>query len=287
MAKIVQTEPAGNGRQPFPARKTVEPRAFGYTVGDMLQRRILLDSSRDGTLDPASLPRPGRSGRWFQLLEVATAPGAITLIYQIVNTPEQPDRENLPQIDLRVIAKDGRVQQASIGPFPVAMTPVAHFGPYDLVQSTDLRPDLAPAPIDTSPRRERILAYASALLGILAAQGLPPLWRRLAWQRAAPFARARRALRKLSAQGDGIQTRRLALRCLHHALDQAAGVTLALDNLDALFQAHPGLESARVPIRALLVDSRAAFFGQAPPPPVQQQACLARQLAALEAQEAR
>src|SRR6266850_1120684 len=45
--------------------QTIEPRAFGYTVGDVLQRRVVLDPNRDGTLDPASLPHPGRSGRWF------------------------------------------------------------------------------------------------------------------------------------------------------------------------------------------------------------------------------
>src|SRR5882757_5423950 len=73
--------------------QTIEPRAFGYTVGDVLQRRVVLDPNRDGTLDPASLPHPGRSGRWFQLREVASAPDAVTLVYQIVNTPEQPDRE--------------------------------------------------------------------------------------------------------------------------------------------------------------------------------------------------
>jgi mxaA protein len=267
--------------------QTIEPRAFGYTVGDVLQRRVVLDPNRDGTLDPASLPHPGRSGRWFQLREVASAPGAVTLVYQIVNTPEQPDRENLPSLSLRVVAKDGRVLEANIGPFTVAMTPVVHFGPYEQIQMTDLRPDIAPAPIDTSARRGRIFAYAAALLALLAVQALRWLARRPSWRRAMPFARVSRALRRLSAQGDDVPTRCLALRSLHQALDQAAGVTLALDNLDTLFQAHPALESARAPVQALLAASRAAFFGQAPPPSLHQLSQWAGRLAELEAQEAR
>ncbi len=94
-------------------------------------------------------------------------------------------------------------------------------------------------------------------------------------------------MRRLSGQGDDVPTRCLALRSLHQALDQAAGVTLALDNLDALFQAHPALESARAPVQALLAASRAAFFGQAPPPSLHQLSQWAGRLAELEAQEAR
>jgi len=267
--------------------QTVEPRAFGYTVGDLLQRRVMLDPGRDGTLDPASLPHPGRSGRWFQLREVAAGPDQVTLVYQIVNMPEQPDRENLPAFSLRLVSRDGRMQEAGIGPFTVAMTPVSHFGPYEKIQSTDLRPDIAPSPTDTSVRRGRVVAYAAALLVLLAVQALPRMARRMAWRRAAAFARAARALRKLSAQGDDVQTRCRALQCLHRALDQAAGATLALDNLDTLFQRRPALEAARAPIRALLAASRAAFFGQEPPPPLRQLASLAEQLADLESQDTR
>jgi len=266
--------------------QTVEPRAFGYTVGDLVQRRIVLDPDREGTLDPASLPRPGRSGRWFQLRAVAPAPDGVRLVYQIVNTPEQPDRENLPSVSLRVVSRDGRAQPADIGPFTLAMTPVLQLGPYDKVQSTDLRPDIAPAPIDTSSRRRRILAYVAALPALLALQALPWLARRLSWRRAAPFASAVRALRRLSAHGDDVQTRCRALRRLHDALDQKAGRTLALDNLGALFRAQPALESAREPVEALLAASRAAFFGQAPPPSLQQLMQWAGQLAALEARQA-
>ena len=262
--------------------QTVEPRPFGYTVGDVLERRLLVDRARDGTLDPASLPRPGRSGRWFQLREVAPLPDGVRLIYQIVNAPPQPDQENLPSLSVRVIGHDGRVQEATIGPFTVTMAPIAHFGPDDVIQPGDVRPDLDPRPIDTSSRRRRVFAYAAALTALGAALLAPALARRLGWQPGGPFARAARALGRPALRGDDAAARSRALRRLHEALDEAAGRTLALDNVELLFGTHPWLAPARAKIEALMIDSRAAFFGQAPLPARSRVISVAAQLADLE-----
>jgi len=264
--------------------ETVEPRPFGYTVGDLLERRLLLDPARDGNLDPASLPKPGRSGRWFQLRAVTPLPDGARLAYQIVNTPLQPDQENLPSLELRVIGADGRARDAAIGPFTVTLMPVIHMGAYDVVHFADLRPDLDPQPIDTSNRRKRVLAYAAALLALGAVQLAPMLARRLGWRRAGPFARAWRALRRGPLRGEDAAARRSGLSRLHQALDEAAGLTLAQDNVEALFRAQPWLAPARAQVEALLAQSRAAFFGDAAPPPRAQLCSVAAQLASLEGQ---
>lgn len=262
--------------------QTVEPRAFGYTVGDVLERRVLVDRARDGVVDRASLPKPGRSGRWFQLREVTALPDGLRLAYQIVNAPPQPDRENLPALGLRVIGPDGQPRDAEIAPFTVTMTPVVHFGPYDVIQSADVRPDLEPPPIDASASRRRVLACAAALLAQGALLWAPGLARRLGWRKAGPFARARRVLRRLPARGDDIEARRQALRRLHQALDEAAGLTLALDNVELLFQTQPWLAPARAQVEALFADSRATFFGRAPPPTLARLVGMASQWAELE-----
>ncbi len=153
--------------------ETIEPRPFGYTVGDVLERTLRVDRTRDGTLDPASLPKPGRIGRWFQLRAVTPLPDGVRLAYQIVNSPTQPGRENLPSLRVRVIGPDGRARNADIGPFTVAMTPVAHFASDDVIDADDVRPDLDPQPIDTTRRRERVLLYAAALTALVAMQGAP------------------------------------------------------------------------------------------------------------------
>jgi mxaA protein len=261
--------------------QTVEPRPFGYTVGDVLVRRVLVQSSA-AAVDPASLPKPGRYGRWFALREVTALSDGVRLVYQLVNAPPQPDQENLPSLTLRLIGPDGRAREAQIGPFTVAMAPVAHFGPYDVIQADDLRADLKPRPIDTRGRRQRAFAYGAALLALAGVGLAPALARRLGWRRAGPFVRAWRALRRAPLRGDDAAACRGALRRLHQALDEAAGRTLALDNVDGLLQAQPWLAPARQTVRALLADSRAAFFGEAPPPPRARLLSLAAQLAELE-----
>jgi mxaA protein len=262
--------------------ETVEPRPFGYTVGDVLERTLRVDRTRDGTLDPASLPKPGRIGRWFQLRAVIPLPDGVRLDYQIVNTPPQPDRENLPSLRVRVIGPDGRARDADIGPFTVAMTPVAHFDSNDAIDADDVRPDLNPRPIDTARRRARVFLYAGALTALVAMQLAPALTRRLGWRRAGPFARALRALRRLPRREEDVAARNDALRRLHEALDEAAGRTLALDNVEVLFLAHPWMAPARASVEALLAQSRASFFAEAPPPPRADLISVAAQLADLE-----
>ena len=269
------------------AVETVEPRSFGYTVGDVLERRIEVDPQRDGTVDASSLPHPGRHGRWFALRAVLSDPAGVVLRYQIVNSPDQPQLENLPSMSFRLHGADGRVRDADIGPFTVGMAPVALFGPYDSIQAGLMRPDRDPAPIATDARRRRLMVYGVALLALIALQFAPRLARPWLARRAAPFTRTWRALRRAARRGDDVDARRRALKRLHQALDESAGATVALDNLDRLLLAQPHLGAARASIASMLEASRAAFFGQDEPPPMGQLLALARQLADLETQAAR
>jgi mxaA protein len=278
------------------AADTIEPRAFGYTVGDVLERRVLVDPAREGRIDLASLPKPGRAGRWFALRAAQPQPDGVRLVYQILSSPEQPASENLPSLRLQAIAADGRARPIDIGPFTVTMAPVALFGPYDAAQAIELRPDLDPAPIDTRALGRRVAGYVVALTALLCLLWLPPLVRRHLARRSGPFMRAWRSLRrrpvhdhKAGADGKGADEAAAsleALRRLHQAFDEAAGVTLALDNLDRLFEARPQLAQARTQIESMLAASRAAFFGQAAPPPRARTAELARTLAHLDVRAA-
>jgi hypothetical protein len=46
---------------------TIEPRAFGYQVGDVLQRHIVVQVPDGLALDETSLPRPGARGHALEL----------------------------------------------------------------------------------------------------------------------------------------------------------------------------------------------------------------------------
>jgi mxaA protein len=268
------------------AADTIEPRAFGYTVGDVLERRIVVDAAREGRIDVTSLPKPGRVGRWFALRAAQVQPDGARLVYQILSSPEQPASENLPSLRLQAIAADGRPRPIDIGPFTVSMAPVALFGPYDAAQAVELRPDLDPPPIDTGARARRVAGCVIALVALLGLLWLPPLLRRHLARRSGPFMRAWRALRGRQPGADEAAASLEALRRLHQAFDEAAGATLALDNLDRLFEARPQLVQARAQVESMLAASRAAFFGQAAPPPRARTAELARTLARLDVRAA-
>jgi mxaA protein len=99
-------------------------------------------------------------------------------------------------------------------------------------------------------------------------------------------------MRRAARRGDDPARRRQALRSLHQALDEAAGATVALDNLDRLFEAAPQLAQARGRIESMLAASRAAFFGPGPAPAAGSMTAgellaLARQLAELETRAGR
>ncbi|MBV8209074.1 MAG: hypothetical protein JO133_03330 [Burkholderiaceae bacterium] len=267
---------------PTRAVEVIEPRAFGYTVGDALQRQVIVDRNRDGALDPASLPKPGRYGRWFQLREVVALPDGVRLAYQIINTPMHLEAENLPSLDVHVIDPGGRSRDADIGPFTIMVGPVSSIGPNETIDADKVRPDLNPKPIDTSGLRRRILGYALMLVVLAAVQLAPILTRRLGWRRAGPFARALRALRQRALRASDPATRSAALLRLHAAFDEVAGRTLALDNVQDLFASHPWLAPARASVETLLAESRASFFDQAPPPARERLLSVALQLATLE-----
>lgn len=260
------------------AADTVEPRPFGYTVGDVLERRILIDPQRDGTLDASSLPKPGRFGRWFALRAALAQPDGVRLVYQIVDSPGAAQRENLPSLRLQVDGRDGRPHPVDVGPFTVSLAPVA-LGPLGDEGSSlpPLRPDLDPPPVPTQALQRRVTVLAIALAVLLALLWLLPLVRRRLALRTGPFMRAWRAMRRAP-------TALQAMRALHAALDEAAGATLALDNVERLFAARPQLGPARGEVESLLAASRAAFFGGAEAPARERSLALARRLAELDAQ---
>ena len=76
----------------------IPPRAFGYSIGDRIERRIDIQVAPPWSLAHASLPTPGRVSAWFELAEISiqtdvAASGTrseLHLVYQLLNSPTQP-----------------------------------------------------------------------------------------------------------------------------------------------------------------------------------------------------
>jgi mxaA protein len=207
---------------------TEEPRAFGYQVGDIVQRRIAVEVPAGLVLDENSLPRPGARGTALELRALRRSAGAqrmqIELDYQVFLSPAEVRTLELPALTLRY---DGvsRSQELRIDSWPVTVAPLV---PVEVLPRTglgELQPDAAPLLIDTQAQRWRLLACAALLAALLSY--LAFVYLGLPWwgARRRPFALAWRQLHRSPPW-------REACRHVHAALNQSAGEVLFENGVD-------------------------------------------------------
>ena len=246
---------------------TDEPRAFGYTVGDVVSRRIALRVPDGLKLDPDSLPRAGARGRALELQRVVLhkslggEPEALQLDYQIFLAPREVRVLEMPPIELRF---DGvpRPQTLRIDAWPVTVAPLAPAEPSSREGLGEMRPDRAPPQVDTVAARARLALEAGAivlLLGYLAHVYLVLPW---SAQRRRPFGRAWKALSTLPDRADAAQ-RRAAFERVHAALNETAGEVLFEPGLDRFVAMRPRFAPLRDDLVRFFANSRAEFFAGA------------------------
>ena len=146
----------------------VPPRPFGYTVGDRIERRVVIQLAAPWSLAHASLPAPGRQNAWFELVDTAVLPAAgptgthveLRLVYQLLNSPAQPAVLLLPRVALRFEGGtpplEREVPQADV--FAAPLLPAAATGSALDTPRADRRPELIPVEM----LQQRLLAYALA-----------------------------------------------------------------------------------------------------------------------------
>lgn len=250
-----------------------EPRAYGYQVGDALQRRVVVHVPAGWTLDEGSLPKPGGRGLALELREVRqtraqTASGQrleLTLGYQVFLAPAAPRTVEIAAHRLRFEVA-GRVEEALIEAWPVTIAPLVQAEAPARRGLGEMQPDRAPPLIDTGALHTRLLAYALAatlLLAGLALAYLGPPWKAA---RSRPFGVAWRRLRRLPAQPDAARWKEACVT-LHEALNRSAGEVLFERGLDDFLRRHPGFAPLHDDLQRFLQTSSAQFFGGAPREP--------------------
>ncbi|MEO5734815.1 MAG: hypothetical protein ABIN96_01630 [Rubrivivax sp.] len=243
---------------------TIEPRAYGYRVGDLLQRRVLLQMPPGTTLDLGSLPIVRRPGQALELRAARQVGSELQLDYQVFYAPPAVQTLELPALQLRFdSAAGGPAQSLRIDAWPVTVAPLVPLEVSPRRGLGEMQPDTSPPLIDTHRRRQRLLAWAAALT--LALLGLAQIYIGLPWwgRRQRPFAQAWRALRRLPAD-----ERRAALLQLHRALDRSHGAVLFEAQLPGFIAAHPRFAPLQADLRGFYRQSRATFFGDRQPLPV-------------------
>ena len=248
---------------------TLEPRAFGYQVGDVVSGTVVVHMPNGLALDESSLPKPGARGKALELRSVgrrsATEPGGqrleVRLDYQVFLSPAQTRTLETPTLTLR-FAGQPREQTLRIEPWPITVAPLA---PGDVSPRRglgELQPDAPPPLIATTAARWRLLAeglVALLLLGYLAHVyiGVP------GWARShRPFNRAWRDLRQMrdASAPRAASPSRAAIQRLHAALNASAGEVVFEAGIDRFVSAEPHFQPLRDDLVVFLRLSSREFF---------------------------
>lgn len=236
-------------------------RDAGYTLGDLVHRRIELTLPPGARIDRHSLPTPGRIVRWLELREVTIrdATGAkpvLEMTYQVFGAPDTAVRAWIPEMTLGLL--DGGPPSIVVPSQPVHLSPVL---PLELdAEMKAARPAPDPQPLSTRPHRIAVTAGGfAALVGLFALlwieDRLPFLPRH-----PGPMTRLWRRWRRAPARLDEGQQRTL-LEEFHAALSGSAGETLYPGTLERLFGRATYLQPLREPIAAAFAASWRFTYG--------------------------
>lgn len=248
-----------------------EPRAFGYRIGDTVERRVVVHAGAGWELDADSVPKPGARGGALELRDVAATVHAdgggrhheLKLQYQVFVSPPSVRTFEIPAFRLRFSGPQ-RNEQVRVEAWPVTVAPLL---PPDVSPRRglgELRPDHAPPLIDDRALRQRLQVCAAAalvLLLVLVVIQLGPPWR---VARNRPFGRAWRRLRRLPPQSDGAAWRD-ACKTVHDALNRCAGEVVFEPGLERFVAAHPAFAGLRDELARFLRISRDEFFAGSQP----------------------
>jgi mxaA protein len=244
------------------------PRAYGYTVGDVVQRRVQLQLPPGWSLDLDALPRSRRPGQALELRHARLDGDRLLLDYQVFFSPTEVRTLEMPSLLLRFVGADGAggaargvrdVREVRLDAWPLTVAPLV---PVDVSPREGLgamRPDVPAAPIDTTPRQHRQLVLAALLLAVGAA--LAHLHLGLPWwgRRQRPFAQTWRELRNWPELASAEQAR-VAMQLVHAALNRSHGQVLFAGGVAAFVGRHPRFAPLQPALSAFFERSQTVFF---------------------------
>lgn len=254
---------------PVPEVETREPRTFGYQVGDLLQRDVVVHAPAGWTLDVDSLPTPGARGQPLELRSVARTEqredGGVRhelhLQYQVFFAPAAVRTFDLPQLRL---ALHGAARNATlhVDAWPITVAPLVQPEAPARRGLGDLQPDHEPFTIDLAPTQRWLIVWLALAAGTLLALAVLHVAMPMIDRRRLPFAHAFAELRRLPPDADTARWR-AACRRLHRALDRSAGEVVFERGLQRFVGARPAFAPLHDDLKRFLQLSRREFFAGA------------------------
>jgi mxaA protein len=240
---------------PRPESSVIQPRAFGYVIGDIATQRVLLEQ-QGHSFTPTSLPASGSLGNWVErhasrIERDANGREWLAVEYQVMNSPQALTAITLPAWKLKEKSSSAELQvpewQITVGP----LTPERPFAQSGLGA---LRPDRVASLIDVASLQRWIGLWTTAAIVLLLAWAGWWAWRNWRASLRQPFAKALRELRDLDDRSPE------AWYSVHRAFDATAGRVVQRETMSALFEKAPQFASQRAAIERFLDASVARFF---------------------------
>jgi mxaA protein len=273
---LVLTCPALAQTQAILANDVIEPRSFGYVVGDKIRREVHLSVHTGYRLDQASLPEPGRLDRWLEVAAPEVRVESIrngrryhlVLTYQIFNAPRASETITIPQQNLQILGAEDALSTL-VPALRVTVAPVTAAIAASSLSGSSLQQDRPPSPIAVDVRQSRLAFTGAGLLTLL----LYAAWRRGLMAFIArgnlPFTKASRELKRLQPTSGAPARYAAGLKIVHEAINRTAGRAVFAHNLDEFLASHPAYAGLRTDFDRLFAASDRIFFadGAADTPP--------------------
>jgi mxaA protein len=252
--------------------KITDPdKLVGYTVGDVIEREVVLTIKAPYKLIDTSLPIPGYEKRYRgQLIGIE--------LKSISHEKDESKDESTHRIKLayQVFTNNVVAKNAALGPeylnlintkdskdlvkyriplLSIAVSPIAIFGAVKVENnmSTFLGPLLMPKHKEQQALKISLITLALGLLGLLYIMG------KHAWlpRMGGAFDKAHRQVRKTANTAEGLQQ---AVSITHQAINASAGMSVFNDNSAAFLHAHPKFNPMRGELETFFGLSRQVYF---------------------------
>lgn len=261
---------AGAALAGAPSLSVIEPRSFGYFLGDTLRREVELRLEPGQELDLASLPRPGPLNYWLELSSADMSKQSagddtlyrLSLTYQTFYVPLDPRQLTIPGFTLKVKGAPG-TGEVRVRDFGFITSPIRQLFAATSQSggsAVGLQPDAPPMRLPTGRERTALLAASALALGSLVALAWHNAWWPFHRRAARPFTDASRYLRANAGRLGDARGYRAALLKLHRAFDLAAGRRVLADDVAGFIAQHPEFVPYASDVERLFSSSRQAFF---------------------------
>lgn len=247
-----------------PVVTLVPARDFGYTVGSLVEHRIVIELPPNASVDPKLLPSPGPVNDWLDLRTLRwRMPGDrrlhIDLGYLILKGAKEPEPVAIPPLTLGIRQGDA-VTELQTPEWPFTLMPVIPPGIPD--EKLEIR---GMAALPASAGFPEVWMLSTSLLAAAACGFLIALRRGLfpALASPPPFTAAERELGKPDFSRSPAERYAAALKRLHRAIDTTAGETVFAAALPPFLDRHQAFRPLRAEFEQFFLASERHFFAGA------------------------